>query len=153
MKIICRKSTEESFRIYKSWFADKALNKQLGPMENETWETWQTYFNSDEKSEELAAYLNNELVAVVDISLPTKEDPEYYITAIATNPKMKRLGIGTAVLKQLIESGDFTNSKIWRCHISHKNVASISFFKKFGWKKITEVDEHGMITYEFISGL
>lgn len=38
MKLKFIKSNEESFNIYKSWFTDKELNKQLGPMDNETWE-------------------------------------------------------------------------------------------------------------------
>jgi len=148
MKLIFQKSNKESFETYKTWFTDKELNRELGPMDKETWETWQSY-HKIEKSEELAAYLNNKLVAVVDISLPTKDHPQYCITAIATNPKKKRMGIATTVLKYLLESGNFTNSNSWLSHVNPKNVAAISFFEKHGWRQ--RGIEHEMITYEFIS--
>lgn len=143
------KSNKKSFDTYKSWFRDKTLNMQLGPMDNETWEKWQEYTINGEKSEELATYLGNELVAVVEISLPTKDYPENCITAIATNPQKKRMGIGTAVLKQLLKSDKFADSNIWIAHVAPDNVAAISFFEKHDWKQ-RNID-NDMITYEFIS--
>lgn len=142
------KFNEASFDIYKSWFTDKALNKQLGPMDNETWEKWQSYTNDGEKREEFAIYLKNVLVAVTEISFPTKDHPEYCITSIATNPLKKRMGIATAVLKHLLKSDKFQDSKTWISHVDPKNIAAINFFEKHGWKQ--RGIEHDMITYEFI---
>lgn len=142
------KFNEDSFGIYKSWFTDKELNARLGPMDNETWEIWQEYAIRGEKAEELAVYLNNELVGVVQICLPTKEDSKYCISSIATHPEKKRIGIATAVLKHLLQSEGFQESKIWISHVDPKNLAAIQFFEKHGWKH--KGIEHEMITYEFI---
>ena len=147
MKIKFIKLNKESFDTYKTWFSDKELNTQLGPMDQETWATWQSY-QKEEKSEELGAYLKQELVAVIDISLPTVDYPAYCIAAIATHPQKKRLGIATAVLKQLLQSDNFTKSKTWISHVNPKNVAAINFFEKHGWKQ--SVIENGMITYAFV---
>lgn len=148
MDLKFKKSDEKSFNTYKTWFTDKELNKQLGPMDDETWEKWQEY-HKIEKSEELAVYLNNELVGMVDISLPTKEHSIYCILALAIHPKKKRLGIGTTLLKYLLESGIFIDSKIWRAHVNPKNAPAITFFEKHGWED--KGVENDMITYRYIT--
>lgn len=59
------------------------------------------------------------------------------------------MGIGTAVLKYLLESDKFAGSKIWLAHVYPKNGTAISFFEKHGWKN--RGIDNDMITYEFIS--
>lgn len=147
MKLKLINFDEASFDAYKSWFTDKTLNKYLGPMDNETWEIWQTHTTQGEKVEELAAYLDNELVAVIQICLPTKEHRENCISSIATNPQKKRMGIGSIVLKHLLQSTKFQKCKIWISHVDPKNKSAIRFFEKHGWKE--RGIEHDMITYEF----
>lgn len=148
MELKFRPSHQESFLIYKSWFTDKELNRQLGPMDNETWEKWQEYIEI-EQSEEIAAYQNDELVGVVDINLSTIDHPEYCITAIATKPQKKKMGIATAIIAFLIKSGNFTDSNIWIAHIDPENMAAIRFFEKQGWN--VRGMENDMITYEFFN--
>jgi len=150
MKLKFKILNEQSFYEYKTWFTDKELNEQLGPMDKETWETWQQNHTTQEPSDELAFYLNNELVAVVDVTLPTQEDFKYYIPTFAVHPKKKRSGIGSAVFQQLL--ANYTQSQIWRCHIDHQNNPSMRFFERHGFKKITGVNEHGMVTFELVVG-
>ena len=121
MKCSFTELTEQDFNIYKSWFKDEELNRQLGPMEKETWETWQGYQQEGEPSIELGIHVDSALVGVVQIGLPEKEYPQYYILAIAVDPGQKRKGLGSQLLQQLLRLESLQQSKTWMAHVDIEN--------------------------------
>ena len=146
MEFLFNKFKEEDFPEYKSWYADAELNTQLGPMDEE----WLEHVLHEEDGDQYSVYLEEELIAVIGTKHPKPpEYPEYYITDIAVKPIRRREGVGTQVLAEFLQLDEFKDYKTWRLYISETNPIAIAFFTKNGWKQIREVDEHGMMLYEF----
>ena len=92
----------ENYQEYASWFTDAELNKRLGPMDDE----WLSAIlaRTEEEGITWAVYLGAEMVGVV----VTVFDPEKVlpvgITALAVKPVLRRQGIGSVILRELLVS-------------------------------------------------
>ena len=139
--------SEKDFIEFKSWFEDKELNRQLGPMDEETWELWQSYRKREEPCVEICAFQEGDLVGVVNVKLASKTDPIHCILAIAIRPKLKGKGLGSELLRQLMRLEWFDESKAWMAHVDEENDAGLRFFEKNNWKR-RPGKSNGMYTYE-----
>ena len=148
MKFEFQELSEQEFELYKTWFEDEELNRALGPMKEETWELWQSYRTPEEPCIELSIHLSSNLIGVVHVSLSSNTFPQHCILAIAIHPSQKGKGLGSQILKQLMELAWFDKSKTWIAHVDEKNKGGIRFFEKNGWERLPGL-ENGMITYKF----
>lgn len=70
--------TRDDFREYLRWFADPALNRRLGPLD----EAWLEHVLADVTGLQLSFFLAGALVAVAGIALPPTPDLPYGITTL-----------------------------------------------------------------------
>ena len=127
---------ESDFETFADWFADEKLNAELGPIDQE----WLDYILAEEPPSQFACLINNELVAVVGICHAKNEtDNHFVITDIAVAPKLKRTGLGSKALREVINRVNPTHS--WLAYVDHENVQAHHFFQSQGWKIDTEKTE------------
>lgn len=133
---------EDHFQEYQSWFTDIELNKRLGPIDKD----WLDHVLNEENGRQYAFTDGKKLVAVAGIILPNGLHDYYTLTDMAVCPKFKNQGLGSKVLKQLIEMYHSEN-KSWKAHVDHDNEAAIQFFKKNGWSSDHTLDNENMICF------
>jgi len=131
---------------YASWFRDPELNRHLGPMD----QTWLDGVLSQPKSAGItwAVFRGFELVAVVE----TVFDPENHllagIAAIATKPVLRRQGIGTRVLQQILLLHKHKGFVEHVVYVSVHNSGGRRCVEKAGFVAVTaKPDERGYIEF------
>ena len=145
-KIIFKRFRKEHFEEYKSWFLHDAIKKTLYDIDDE----WFDYVLNDKTGIEYVVYENEELVAVVGIKLPNKDNPRYVITNIAIKPSRFRQGLGSMVLKELIKLHSLKENESWSAFVEKHNMSAQFFFQKNGWViDEGEKDEDDMIRYMY----
>lgn len=132
------------FEVYKQWFEDVALNKQLGPIDEE----WLMHVLQEEDGQQYAVFQDEVMVGVVGVKHPTIDYDQLVLTDIAVHPRYKGQGIGSKMLCDLRQIYlDVPLSK-WLAYVSASNPAANSFFAKNKWvSNSDEVDEDGMIKF------
>ena len=98
--LVLKRFQPEHYAEYASWFADPELNRRLGPIDAD----WLEAVLSQPEREGMtwAALRGAELVAVVETALDPERRLPAVITAIATRPALRRQGIGSRVLAQVL---------------------------------------------------
>lgn len=144
MDIELRRLTVDDFPIYKSWFSDSQIDRFLGPVW--TQQELQIVLN-DESGQELAGFLNDELVAVVGIVCADDEHPYYGITQLVVDPKRQGLGIGSAMLHAVRKHFPVSAGQYWICYIDEANQRARQFFAGHGWQFASK-DAECMCLYE-----
>lgn len=100
MELEFRRFQEKDFQEYASWFADPELDRWLGPMDQE----WLEAVLSEKESEGTtwAVFRDEAFVAVAETVFDS-EGRRAATTALATQPGLRRQGIGAAVLEELLD--------------------------------------------------
>jgi len=139
----------EDFEEYQSWFADPELNKYLGPMEIE--DSWLEHvLSNNPDGYEYSVFINQKMVAEVGILLPNSDNPSFFITNLAVNPKLRNQGIGSAVLKELMQMHPLEKDQSWKAFVDAENLKAIAFLEKNGWERLSnDPDESNMHDFEF----
>jgi ribosomal protein S18 acetylase RimI-like enzyme len=135
-----------NFSEYASWFTDSELNHRLGPMD----QTWLSAVLTEASSDGAtwAVFCADELVAVIEIVLDSRNRSIAFITAIAVKPALRQQGIGKTVLQQLLSKNIDRGITEHIAFISIDNVAGQKCFEKVGFTPVgLEPDEHGYIEY------
>ena len=97
-----------------------------------------------------SVFCDKELVAVVGIIFPDAKHPSYYITDFALKPHLRNQGIGSEVLKELMNLHILKPGQSWKTFIDKRNPKAKSFFEKHSWICLTKTpDKHGMFTLKF----
>jgi ribosomal protein S18 acetylase RimI-like enzyme len=95
-----------------------------------------------------AVYLGAEMVGVVE----TVFDPEKVllvgITALAVKPVLRRQGIGSAILRELLVSHNRLGIREHCVFIHMSNEAAHQLFERQGFVQVSELDKHGYIEYQ-----
>ena len=132
----------EHFEEYQTWYADEQLNRELGPMDAE----WLEAVLSEVPPSQFVFRDNGRTVAVAGITRPTSEHDYFVITDVAVNPKLRRGGIGTQVIDQLVR---YVNQEAaWATFIDEENWIARCFFESIGWHcEQPRVAEDGMLKY------
>jgi len=99
-----QKFREEYYSEYVSWFTDKELNLELGPMDGGEGKKWLQAAMSEPESEGMTwmALLNDEFVAVIETGFDPEERQPAAIAAFAVRPDLRRKGIGSSVLRKVL---------------------------------------------------
>lgn len=135
---------KEDFKIYKAWFKNHFIKKAIGDIDEE----WLHYILNDKTGIEYAVFKENELVAVIGVSFPTKKNSYYGIHNIAINPKYFRKGIGSMVLKQLYQLHPLKQKEAWLAFVHQDNLAAKLFFERNNWSFI-QVEDENLMRYEY----
>jgi GNAT superfamily N-acetyltransferase len=90
----------EHFAEYAAWFADPALDRYLGPLDEEWLDA--VLHERDEEGATWAVFRAEELVAVVGTCFDQERPGHATITELAVKPTLQRCGIGTAALQYLL---------------------------------------------------
>lgn len=125
------------FTTYQAWFKDPKLQKFLGSIDEE----WLTHILHDTEGVEYAVFQSEELVAVVGLVFGPQE---ITITNIAVAPDHQNQGLGSQVLRQLVEKEFSANGKSWQAFVDKDNEVALHFFAKNGW---LATDEGEMVRY------
>ena len=146
MKLKFSKFKNDDFSEYKSWYVDLELNKRLGPMNN----MWLDHVMNATGGCQYSVFHNKKLIAVVGIIFPDAKHSSYYITDFALKPHLRNQGIGSEVLKEMMNSHPLKSGQSWKAFIDERNPKAKSFFEKNGWSCLSKTtDKHGMFTLEF----
>lgn len=141
-KLKFKRFAKEYYAEYKGWFQDERIKKALYDIDDE----WLDFVLSDDTGIEYAVFLGSEMIAVVGIDLPTQDHKVYAIKNIAINPLKFRKGLGTLVLKGLLELHPLGKNAGWVAYVEVDNKLAISFFIKNGWQR--KHVENGMIRFQ-----
>jgi GNAT superfamily N-acetyltransferase len=90
----------EDYPEYAAWFVDPELNRHLGPMDL----TWLEAVLSqpDAAGATWSVFRETELVAIIETVFDMEHRLPAVIAAFATKPELRRQGIGTQVLQQIL---------------------------------------------------
>jgi GNAT superfamily N-acetyltransferase len=139
--------TRADFPIYRAWYTDEALNRQLGPLD----ETWLEYVLTDESGNQLSFFLDNELVAVAGVALPVTPGLPHVITDLAVQPTRRGQGIGGAVLARLLAAEEFAAAMVWEAYIAPDNPRAQRFVERHGWvRSAPRTDGDPMLIYRYV---
>ncbi len=134
----------DHFDIYKRWFNDAELNKRLGPIDEE----WLNHVLQEEDGQQYAVFQDDDMLGVVGVKHPSKEDEHLYITDIAVRPDLKGQGIGGVILSDLSRVYPDISLEHWVAFVSAANTTAIAFFTKNNWMpKQEEVVEDDMLRF------
>ena len=137
-KITIREFQEIDFPIYKAWFSNEDLKAIIGEVD----EDWLYYVLNDKTGKEFVGYSSSgDLMAVLGVVYPTKQNNEYVITNIACNPDKKRQNIGTEMLQAVMKHLDPHTKNKWLAYINKENVSAQLFFDKNGWSQVIHEDK------------
>ncbi len=139
-----RPFTRSDYLTYKAWFEDPVLEKALGDIDEE----WLGYVLDDKTGKEYAIFQDDLLIAVVGITYPTPQHPYYVITNFAVHPSQKNKGMGSIILKDLLEKIPLQKDEYWVAYVEPFNLAAQHFFAKNGWQQQEESEEE-MIKYAY----
>jgi RimJ/RimL family protein N-acetyltransferase len=137
---------QENYAEYAAWFVDPELNRRLGPMDQE----WLDATLAQTEAEEVtwAVFREQELVAVIETAFDPQEPRRAAITALATKTHLRRQGIGTAVLQQLLEMHRRRGIHEHWTHLKMDNEAARRCIEQAGFKPISGLpDAHGYVEF------
>ncbi len=141
-KCFIYKFKEEHFEEYNSWFTDGELNQALGGVDDE----WLNHILQNKEGIDYAVFQNDKMVGVLGILFPTAENPFYVLTNIAVRPELKKKGLGSIMLHELIQY-EKKKARYWLCYVAVENRAAQHFFEKNNWTKDDE-PEDGMYAFK-----
>lgn len=142
MLLVFRRFRDANYAEYASWFADPDLNRWLGPMDTD----WLDAVLSEPEAEGVtwAVFRNGELVSVVETCFDPNERSAAYLRGLATRPSVRDQGIGTAVIRQLLDCHARQSITKHTTYISIHNAGSIRFFERLGFVRTpTPPNDHG----------
>ena len=144
--MIFKKLKKEHQSILQEWLKDKATQEHLGgmlPLEN--------FINYLITASDRLPYFvfENELpIGMVDIEFYPKEKTASL--SLLINPDLRKKGLGTFLLKSILQLDSFKNYTRLDAFIEPDNIASIKCFQKADFVKMNEVpDEDGMYLYSY----
>ena len=147
MKFTFSKFSIQDFPAYQSWFSDKTLDAELGPMDHD----WLEAVLQQENGCQYSIFSQDELIAVIGVIFPDAGHPSYYITDFAVRPDNRNQGIGSKILTELLEQKELQSVLSWKAFVKKDNDSAKRFFTKNGWYLISEIpDEHGMLEFEIL---
>jgi GNAT superfamily N-acetyltransferase len=145
MDLEFRQFGKEHFVEYASWFADPDLNRQLGPMD-EAWLELVMRGGEVSGDETWAVLCDGQLVAVVEALVDSEHPASYTIGAVATNPVLRRQGIGTRSLQHVLDLHKSRGIVEHSARVSVDNWAGRRCAAKSGFEPVSSVpDEHGYL--------
>lgn len=114
------------------------------------------YTIGDKKDTKLSCYCyyamddKDRPIGIVDISTNDNRPNEAYIEYLAVNPNMTGRGIGTRMIKSIIDNGEWFSHnfhvKKWDVSIHKENTASKKAFLKNKFKQYTPAETVGLFT-------
>ncbi len=107
---------------------------------------WLEHVMKEENGLQYSVFSGKDLVAVVGMIPPMEKYPDYYLTDFAIKPDLRDQGIGSTVLRELIQLHPLVS---WKAVVNVRNTKASSFFKKNGWSVAEKPDEHGMLAMEY----
>ena len=146
MKLEFKRFQQEYYAEYASWFTDPELNHHLGPMDQEWLDV--TLSQPESAGVTWAVFRGTKLVAVVE----TAFDPEHRlpaaVTALAIKPSLRKHGIGTSVLQQILSLHKSKGIVEHVAYVSIHNPGGWRCVEKAGFMAVTaEPNEHGYIMF------
>jgi RimJ/RimL family protein N-acetyltransferase len=136
----------EHYTEYASWFADPELNRRLGLMDS----NWLAAVLSQPETEgsTWAVSRGAQLVAVVETALDPQRRLPAVITAIATRPALRRQGIGSLVLAQILSLHRSQGIREHLAFVAVDSPGARRCLEKAGFVLVTPgPDAHGYLTY------
>jgi len=139
-----RRFQREHYPEYVSWFSDPELNRQLGPLDNDWLEA--VLSEPDSAGITWAVFRGAELIAVVETIFDPQNQLPTVISAIAVKPPLRRQGIGTTVLQQILSLHNSKGIGEHVAYVSIHNSGGRRCVEKAGFVPVTtEPDERGYI--------
>ena len=87
-------------------------------------------------------------MGVIGITYPTDKEAYYVITNMAVKPSLKNKGLGSKIIKELINRTALKPKEYWVSFVDKENKNGRHFLEKNGWTKKSAIED-GMIRYEF----
>ena len=135
------------FDDYLSWYQDRELNRQLGPMDVE----WLDCVLERTPPLQYSFFHDGELVVVIGVEEPEPGSGTWYITDVATKPGQKRRGFSRDALKSLI--AHFSSLKEaparWVAWVDASNVAARGLFESMGWEASRRPNSENLFELSF----
>jgi GNAT superfamily N-acetyltransferase len=136
----------EHYAEYVSWFADEELNRRLGPMD----EAWLNAVLAEPEAEGItwAVFRGAEMVAVIETVFDPENPATAWITAIATQPGLRRRGIAEAVLRRILTLHQARGITEHIAYVKLDNEAARRCVEKVGFAALTgEPHERGYVAF------
>ncbi len=145
MKLKVKEFQHSDNEIYSSWFENPDMERFMGP----AWsEDELDQISNENDGVVLSVFSSNNLVGVVSLAFPNKENSNYGITGISIAPHMQRQGVGGKVLEALREHFNTSSWQLWSAFVSTQNINAQKFMLKYGWRQTGEESEMYKFTYK-----
>jgi ribosomal protein S18 acetylase RimI-like enzyme len=129
---IHRFNSQLDYQIYRSWFVDEELNRQLGPLDQE----WLDCIMAESGHRQFAIWEGGEMISVVGVESANAVHPYWYVTDMAVKPSLRGQGIGSRVLSAICTAPDHQDYGIWRAGVMKSNPRAARFLERNGWHAI-----------------
>ena len=117
---------------YSLWFADRSMNRYLGP----AWSSEELdQILKNEAGSVLSVFHSSELIGVVSMALPNSEHKRYGVTGVAVKPQKQRQGFGAKILLALQKYYKTPHGQEWMGFVNVGNDLAQQFMEKQGWEK------------------
>ena len=146
MNLEFKRFQREDYPEYAAWFVDPELNRHLGPIDP----AWLDAVLSQSKlaGATWAVFHEIELIAVIETVFDMKRHLPVGIAAFATKPSLRRQGLGTMVLQQMLSIHKSKGINEHVAYVSIHNFGGRRCVEKVGFVTVTsEPDEHGYIEF------
>lgn len=129
---VLKRFERADFPAYADWFVEADLARFVGTMDH----AWLEAILSDGSTRQFSVLCGGALAAVTGVHMPDADHDYHYLTDIAVRQDLRRAGLATWLLRQLLGHPDFQTTSHWQAAVRPDNISIQSLFQKTGWSRI-----------------
>ena len=115
----------------KIWFQDAAINRELGPLDDE----WLEHVLADRRGVQLVAEQDEQPVAIIGVTWGDEKDQRHGIRDLAVHPEKRRGGIGSKSVVAVLSWNGHPPTNKWIAFADLENLPPQRMLIAFGWRE------------------